>query len=90
MKPQKLILAAMSLLCMAPTVDVWGSGKSQVRCEAITKKGTRCKNKALERSKYCRVHQAKDPNVAQCKAKIKVTRCNIKRRLPLCSFNIKL
>ena len=71
MKHLKLILAALLLLCAAPTVEVWGQSWSQVRCEAITQKGTRCKNKALERNKYCRVHQAKDANVAQCKAKTK-------------------
>ena len=38
------------------------------QCEAITKKGTRCKNNALKDSKYCQVHQAKDPKVQQCKA----------------------
>ncbi|MBN2357734.1 hypothetical protein JXO59_16605, partial [candidate division KSB1 bacterium] len=27
------------------------------RCQAITKKGTRCKRKALPGSKYCRQHQ---------------------------------
>ena len=67
----------MLLLCMSPVVEVQGQGRSQVRCEATTKKGTRCKNKALERSKYCQVHQAKDSNVAQCKAKTKSgTRCS--------------
>lgn len=77
MKLLKLIVAAMLLLCAAPMEDAWGQGRSQVRCEALTKKGTRCKNKALERSKYCQVHQAKDSNVAQCKAKTKSgTRCS--------------
>lgn len=61
----------MLLLCMVPIEQAWGEKQSQVRCEAITKKGTRCKNMALERSKYCRVHQANDPKVKQCKAKTK-------------------
>ena len=47
------------------------------RCEAMTKKGTRCKNQALKNSKYCQVHKAKSPNVQQCKAKNKSgTRCS--------------
>ena len=71
MKYLKLILAAMLPLCMAPIEQTWGQKQSQVRCEAMTKKGTRCKNMALERSKYCRVHQANDPKVEQCKAKTK-------------------
>ncbi len=77
MKYLKLIVAAMLLLCAAPMEDAWGQGRSQVRCEALTKKGTRCKNRALEQCKYCQVHQAKDSNVAQCKAKTKSgTRCS--------------
>ena len=77
MKHLKLILIAILLLCMVPIEQAWGQSRSQVRCEALTKKGTRCKNKSLERSKYCRVHQAKDANVAQCKAKTKSgTRCS--------------
>ena len=39
------------------------------RCEATTKKGTHCKNTAVNNTKYCQVHQAKSPNVQQCKAK---------------------
>ncbi len=47
------------------------------RCEAITRKGTRCKNHAINKTKYCRVHQAYDPSVPQCKAITKMgTRCS--------------
>ena len=76
MKHLKLILAVMMLLCLAPIEQTWGQKQSQVRCEAMTRRGTRCKNMALERGKYCRVHQANEPKVKQCKAKTKQgTRC---------------
>ena len=41
------------------------------RCQAITKKGTRCKNQTVSNTKYCKVHQAKSPSVKRCKAKTK-------------------
>lgn len=41
------------------------------RCEATTKKGSRCKNNAVNNTRYCQVHQAKSPSVQQCKAKTK-------------------
>ena len=76
MKYLKLIFAAVLLLCSAPTQEVCGQIISQTRCEAITRNGTRCRNKALEQSKYCRVHQANDPKVAQCMEKTqKGSRC---------------
>lgn len=34
----------------------------RVRCSAITKAGSQCKNFALEGSEYCRVHQPSDEN----------------------------
>lgn len=47
------------------------------RCEATTKKGTRCKNQAVNNTKYCQVHQAKSPTIEQCKARTKSgTRCS--------------
>lgn len=55
----------------------FSSNVSNERCEAITQKGTRCKNKALKGSKYCQVHLAKDPRVQQCKARTrKGQRCS--------------
>ena len=78
MERLKMILIAILLLCVAPLEQTWGQQKqSKVRCEAITKKGTRCRNIALKRSKYCHVHQANDPKVKQCKANTKSdTRCS--------------
>lgn len=35
---------------------------ARVRCSAITKAGSQCKNFALEGSEYCRVHQPSDEN----------------------------
>ncbi len=38
------------------------------RCQATTQKGERCKLKVLDGSKYCSVHNAKNPKGAKCKA----------------------
>jgi hypothetical protein len=47
------------------------------RCEAITKKGIRCKNKVVKNTKFCHLHQVKSSSVQQCKAKTKSgTRCS--------------
>jgi hypothetical protein len=34
------------------------------QCQALTKKGTQCKHKAAEGSKYCKMHSAYDPSAA--------------------------
>lgn len=62
------------------------------RCEATTKKGTRCKNKAVNNTKYCQVHQAKSPSVQQCKAKTKSgTRCSREAKMSgFCSQHYKM
>ena len=80
MKKRKTVLKAallsILLLLSIPTQSVIAQTQPK-RCEATTKKGTRCKNKALKNSKYCQVHQAKSPNVQQCKAKTQSgTRCS--------------
>ena len=70
-----VLLSAMLFLC-APTQSIIAQTRPK-QCEAITKKGTRCKNKAIKNTKYCQVHQAKSPNVLQCKAKTQSgTRCS--------------
>lgn len=72
----KAALMSILLLVSVPSQNVMAQTQSK-RCEAITKQGTQCKNKALKNSKYCQVHQAKSPNVQQCKAKTKSgTRCS--------------
>lgn len=67
----------MLLLLSFPTENMLAQSQTSKRCEATTKKGTRCKNKAVNNTKYCQVHQAKSPSVSQCKAKTKNgTRCS--------------
>lgn len=57
------------LFASSPTQDSYvTSSYATQRCEATTKKGTRCKNNALKGSKYCQIHKANDPKVKQCKA----------------------
>ena len=71
------LLLTLVLLVSAPTLSVSAQNQPTKRCEAITKKGTRCKNKAVNNTKYCQVHQAKSPSVKQCKATTKNgTRCS--------------
>lgn len=41
------------------------------QCVAITKKGQKCKNKAMEGSIYCNVHKAKEIKSQRCKARTK-------------------
>ena len=74
---KKVIILSMLLLLSFPTKDMLAQSQPSKRCVAITKKGTRCKNKAVNNTKYCQVHQAKSPFVSQCKAKTKNgTRCS--------------
>lgn len=73
----KTILLSLMLLVSAPTLYVSAQSQPAKRCEATTKKGTRCKNQAVNSTKYCKVHQAKSPSVKQCKATTKNgTRCS--------------
>ena len=71
-----LLTAALVLMCPAQSAYAQSSTTAK-RCEATTKKGTRCKNTAVNNTKYCQLHQAKSPNVQQCKAKTKSgSRCS--------------
>ena len=78
----KALLFSLFLLLSLPTQFAIAQTQTQnqppkKRCEATTKKGTRCKLEAIENSKFCYVHQAKAPNVQQCKAKTKSgSRCS--------------
>ena len=58
----KFILLSLALMAPNPTQDT-PNLPTPSRCEAITKKGTRCKNKPRPNSKYCYVHQTKDSKV---------------------------
>ena len=72
----KLIVLCLMMLLTYPSNNVIAQTQLK-RCEATTKKGTRCKNNAVNNTKYCQVHQAKSPSVQQCKAKTKSgTRCS--------------
>ena len=72
----KTAFLSILLLLSVPTQYVIAQSQPK-RCEAITKKGTQCKNKAINNTKYCQVHQAKSPNVQQCKARTQSgTRCS--------------
>ena len=71
MNIMKSLFICLMLLLSYPAQSVMAQGQPAKRCEAITKKGTRCKNKAVNKTKYCQVHQAKSPAVMQCKAKTK-------------------
>lgn len=66
-----LLLSVMLLFLSVPSQNVIAQSQQPKRCEAITRKGTRCKNEAVYNSKYCRVHQANSPFVQRCKAKNK-------------------
>ena len=71
------LLISAILLVGAPAQGQPAQSENTHRCEAITKKGTRCKNTALKNSRYCNVHQAKTPGVPQCKAITKAgSRCS--------------
>ena len=69
----KLLLLTAALLLMSPTHSTFAqSSTTTKRCEATTKKGTRCKNTAVNNTKYCQVHQAKSPNVSNARLRLKV------------------
>lgn len=75
----RVFIFSLMLLLSFPTLCVSAQNQPAKRCEATTKKGTRCKNTAVNNTKYCQVHQAKSPNVQQCKAKTKTksgSRCS--------------
>jgi len=73
----KTFIISLMLLLIFPTLYVYAQDQPSQRCEATTKKGTRCKNKAVNNTKYCQVHQANSPSVKQCKATTKNgTRCS--------------
>lgn len=73
----KVLLLSLMLLVSAPTLYASPQNQSTKRCEATTQKGTRCKNKAVNNTKYCQVHQAKSQPVKKCKATTKDgTRCS--------------
>ena len=74
----KSLLLTAALMLMSPAQGLYAqSSTTAKRCEATTKKGTRCKNTAVNNTKYCQVHQAKSPSVQQCKAKTKSgSRCS--------------
>ena len=65
MNIMKSFFICLMLLLSYPAQSVMAQGQPAKRCEAITKKGTRCKNKAVNKTKYCQVHQAKSPAVMQ-------------------------
>ena len=65
------LLSIMLLFMSYPSQDMMAQSQQPKRCEAITKKGTRCKNQTVNNTRYCRVHQAKSSSVQQCKAKTK-------------------
>ena len=67
---QKILFLSIMLFISFPIQYVKTQSQPK-RCEAITKNGTRCKNMAVNGTKYCQVHQAKSPTVQQCKARTK-------------------
>lgn len=67
----KILLVVAFLLANVGTLEMKAQPQQQERCAATTKQGTRCKNKAVNNTKYCQVHKAKFPSVQQCKAKTK-------------------
>ncbi|MBQ7057164.1 MAG: hypothetical protein IJM84_04375 [Bacteroidaceae bacterium] len=74
------IISFMLLLAFS-TQSVMAQHQPSKRCEATTKQGTRCKNQALNNSKYCRLHQGKAANAEQCKAKTRNgTQCTRKAK----------
>ena len=68
----KSLLLTAALVVISLTLGLYAqSSTTAKRCEATTKKGTRCKNTAVNNTKYCQEHQAKFPTVQQCKVKTK-------------------
>lgn len=74
----KTLFLFLMLLLGVPSQNVIAQSQSQ-RCEAITQKGVRCKNQAINKTKYCRVHQSAASK--QCIAKTKEgKRCSRKAK----------
>jgi hypothetical protein len=71
----KAFLISLMLLMSFPAPNVSAQGHPTKRCIATTKKGTRCKNKAVKGSKFCQFHKKKRLNsqVKRCKAITKTT-----------------
>lgn len=65
----KTILFSFMLLLAAPAQNISAQAKTSTRCEATTQQGTRCKNKTVNNTKYCQVHQSKLKAPVKCKAK---------------------
>lgn len=74
---KQLVISIIILLCLPVYAQRPKKAVSNAtRCEATTLKGTRCKLEKIEGMRYCKVHAAKDPKIAQCKAITKKgTRC---------------
>lgn len=70
---KRILLTFFLLLATCLTNEVHSSQTriNRPRCVAITQKGTQCKNKAIEGSRYCHVHQSNNPGVQRCKAMTK-------------------
>ena len=66
----KTIIFSFALLLGAPSTQIFAKPQPK-RCEAITQKGTRCKNQAIENGKYCPMHKSKATSAKKCKAKTK-------------------
>lgn len=52
-----LLLLVLSMPVMLGAEEAKSEQPEVVRCEAITKAGTRCKRKAMAGKKYCKQHQ---------------------------------
>ena len=52
-----LLLLVLAMPAMLIAEEERAERQEVVRCEAITKAGTRCKRKALAGKKYCKQHQ---------------------------------
>lgn len=74
----KALIIGLTALALCAAQGAYAqSSQPEKRCVATTQKGTRCKNDAVNGTKYCQVHQAKAPGVQQCKAKTKSgSRCS--------------
>ena len=74
---KKAIILSLVFLLSFPAQYAIAQSQTSKRCEATTQQGTRCKNKAVNNTKYCQVHQSKSQVARKCKAKTKNgTRCS--------------
>lgn len=87
----KALLLSLLLFLSFPMQNVIAQTQPK-RCEATTKKGTRCKNQAVNNTKFCQVHQANSPTVQQCKGKTRNgTRCSrASKTLGYCTQHYKM